>query len=178
MALAIAEFLQKPCKFDDKMCVRGALAERLICLFCLCMLFGSIPGDRFIAPVLKKLTPDDYDKWVPIILSWITKSIAMSIAWYIQAVISGVTSSLKGGLMMANAAFQFCTYRKISLFGLIPEDTSKSVVDEFLSYLFAALGFYVQFRSGFSLPAPLKLVFWPLEVAEYYIRWTITKKKA
>ena len=140
--------------------------------------FPHTTGDRFIAPVLKKLTPDDYDKWVPIILSWITKSIAMSIAWYIQAVISGVTSSLKGGLMMARAAFQFCTYRKITLFGFIPEDESKSVVDEVLSYVFAALGFYVQFRSGFSLPAPLNLLLWPLEVGEYYIRWTITKKSA
>lgn len=135
-------------------------------------------GDRFIAPVLKKLTPDDYQKWVPVILSWITKSIAMSIAWYIQAVITGVTSSLKGGLMMARATYQFCVYRKIHLFGLIPEDDSKSVVDEGLSYIFAGLGFYVQFRSGFSLPSPLNLLLWPLEVAEYYIRWTITKKTA
>ena len=100
----------------------------------------------------------------------------MSIAWYIQSVISGVTSALKGGLMMALALFEACKHRKITLFGLIPEDANQSIVDEVLSYVFAGLGFYVQFRSGFSLPAPLKLLLWPLEVAEYYIRWTITKK--
>jgi len=125
---------------------------------------------------LKKLVPDDYDKWVPVILSWITKSIAMSIAWSIQSVISGFTSALKGGLMMARAVYQFCVYRNIDLFGLIHSDHTKSVVDEGLSYIFAALGFYVQFRSGFTLPAPLNLLLWPLELCEYYIRWTITKK--
>ena len=102
----------------------------------------------------------------------------MSIAWYIQSVIAGVTSALKGGLMMARAAYMFCTYRNINLFGLIPPDNSKSVVDEVLSYIFAALGFYVQFRSGFTLPTPLNLLLWPLQVGEYYIRWTITKKSA
>jgi hypothetical protein len=127
---------------------------------------------------LKKLTPDDYDKWVPVILSWITKSIAMSIAWYIQSVVTGVTSALKGGLMMANAAYFMLVRHKINLFGLTPADSTKSVVDEVLSYIFAALGFYVQFRSGFTLPGPLKLLLWPLQVAEYYIRWTITKKSA
>ena len=102
----------------------------------------------------------------------------MSIAWYIQSVISGVTSALKGGLMMARAFYQFLTYRKINLLGLTPPDSTQSVVDEGLSYLFAGLGFYVQFRSGFSLPKPLNLLLWPLEVGEYYIRWTITKKTA
>lgn len=138
----------------------------------------TLTGDRFIAPVLKKLTPDDYDKWIPIILGWIAKGIAMSIAWYIQSVITGFTSALKGGLMMARAFYQFCIYRGFTLGGLIPEDHSKSVVDEGLSYLFAGLGFYVQFRSGFVLPAPLNLILWPLQVGEYYIRWTITKKSA
>eukprot|EP00977_Amphora_coffeiformis_P024138 scaffold15108_cov180-Amphora_coffeaeformis.AAC.14 len=123
------------------------------------------------------MTPDDYDKWVPVIMRWISKSIAMSIAWKVQAVISGVSSSLKGGLIMADATFQAAKYRKITLFGLIPEDATKFVADEILTYTFAAMGFYTQFRSGFSLPAPWNLVFWPLEVAEYYIRWSITDKK-
>eukprot|EP00977_Amphora_coffeiformis_P011073 scaffold2655_cov179-Amphora_coffeaeformis.AAC.6 len=100
----------------------------------------------------------------------------MSIAWSIQSVISGFTSALKGGLMMAQAFYQFCVYRNIDLFGLIPPDNTKSVVDEALSYVFAGLGFYVQFKSGFTLPAPLNLLLWPLQLAEQYIRWTITKK--
>lgn len=64
--------------------------------------------------------------------------------------------------MMANAAYHFCLHHKIFLFGLINADSSKSFVDEALSYVFAGLGFYVQFKSGFSLPSPLNLVLWPL----------------
>lgn len=124
------------------------------------------------------MTPDDYDKWVPVIMSWISKSIAMSIAWYVQSVITGVSSSFKGGLIMAEATVQACKHRKITVFGLMPEDAEKSIVDEILAYTFAGMGFYVQFQSGFRLSAPWNIIFWPLEVAEYYIRWTITEKKA
>ena len=139
------------------------------------MHFGS--GDRFIAPVLKKLTPDDYDKWVPVLLSWIAKAIAMSIAWYVQAIISGVSSSLKGGLVMASAAVHAAQYRQITMFGLIPAHAEKTLVDEVLAYTFAAAGFYTQFQNNFKLPAPWNLVLWPLEVAEWYIRWSITDNK-
>ena len=142
------------------------------------LLISAYTGDRFITPVLKKLTPDDYDKWVPVVLGWITKAIAVSIAWYIQSIVTGVTSALKGGLMMANAVYFILVKRNIDLFGLAPADMSKSLLDEVLSYIFAALGFYVQFRSGVSLPAPLNLLLWPLQMAEYYIRWTITKRAA
>jgi hypothetical protein len=32
--------------------------------------FMKRPVDRFIAPTVKMATPDEYDKWVPIILGW------------------------------------------------------------------------------------------------------------
>jgi hypothetical protein len=133
-------------------------------------------GDRFIAPTLQKIIPKDYSKWVPVILSWIAKAIAISIAWYIQTIVSATASALTGGLMMARATYQACLHRKINLFGLIPEDHSQTVVDEGLSYLFAGLGFYTQFRLGFKLPAPFNILLFPFEFAEYYIRWSITKK--
>ena len=100
----------------------------------------------------------------------------MSIAWYIQTVVSAATSAMKGGLMMARAIYQFCVYRELKLFGMIPDDHTKSSVDEVLSYIFAGLGFYVQFKLGFKLPTPLNLILFPFEIVEYYIRWTITKQ--
>lgn len=136
--------------------------------------FLKKPADRFIAPTLQLAIPDDYAKWVPIVLGWIAKSIAMALAWYIQSVVSAVASALKGGLMMSRAFYQFCLYRGIKLFGLIPDDHTDSVVDEVFSYLFAGLGFYFQFRAGFALPVPFNLILWPFEIAEYYIRWSIT----
>ena len=132
--------------------------------------FLNKPANRFITPVVQKVIPDDYDKWVPIVMGWITKSIAMSIAWYIQSIISATTSALAGGLMMARAAYKFGIHHKV-----LQKGHEESVIDEVLSYVFAALGFYVQFQSNFGLPFPLNFVLWPFQVAEYWIRWTITK---
>jgi hypothetical protein len=79
--------------------------------------------------------------------------------------------------MMARATYHFCVHRKINLFGLIPDDHTTSNVDEILSYAFAALGFYFQFRQRFTLPFPLNVILFPFEIAEYYIKWTITSRK-
>ena len=79
--------------------------------------------------------------------------------------------------MMAQATYHFCLHRNIKLFGLVKESAADTVLDEGLSYVFAGLGFYAQFKSGFKLPAPMNLLLWPFELAEYYIRWTITKAK-
>lgn len=46
--------------------------------------FFKKPVDRFVAPTLKLAIPADYEKWVPVVLSWMVKAIAMSIAWKIQ----------------------------------------------------------------------------------------------
>lgn len=70
--------------------------------------FLKKPVDRFIAPTLQLATPKGYKRWVPVILNWICKSIAMSIAWYIQTIISAFTSALEGGLIMARTVQRVC----------------------------------------------------------------------
>jgi hypothetical protein len=42
------------------------------------------PIDRFITPIVNVAIPNDYEKWVPVVMSWIVKGIAMTIAWKIQ----------------------------------------------------------------------------------------------
>lgn len=46
--------------------------------------FLKKPIDRFITPAVNVAIPQDYEKWVPVVMSWIVKAIAMSIAWKIQ----------------------------------------------------------------------------------------------
>jgi hypothetical protein len=139
--------------------------------------FLKQPVDRFVAPTINAAVPAEYAKWTPVVISWIIKAAAVSVAWYVQSVMSAFTSALAGGLMMARAIYKFCTHRGITLWGWIPEDDTKSNVDEILSYLFAGLGFYFQFTNYFLLPAPLNLILWPFQLAEKYIQWTITKRK-
>ena len=100
----------------------------------------------------------------------------MSIAWYIQAVRSAFASALAGGLMMARSAYQALLVRDIKLGGLVKANHEDSSLDEVLSYIFAALGFYFQFKLGFDMPFPFNLLLWPCEVAEWWLRWLITNQ--
>jgi len=135
------------------------------------------PTNRFVAPVVKLAIPKDYGKWVPVVLSWITKSIAMSFAFYVQSIVSAAASALSGGLFMARSLYNFWVEHRLFSFGMIaPENHEDTYIDEILSYAFAGTGFYMQFRSGFSLPSPLNWILWPFQLAEYYIRWSITRK--
>jgi hypothetical protein len=104
----------------------------------------------------------------------ICKSIGMSIAWYIQTVRSAFASAVTGGLMMARAVYEALLCRGITLGGLVKEDHKDSSLDEMLSYVFAGLGFYFQYMLGFNVPFPFSVLFFPFQMAESYIRWSIT----
>jgi hypothetical protein len=187
VALSIAEFLNRPC-------------DRVVTP----LLQAAIPAeyDKWVPVVLRvsnKSAPHIYMrardnvfclfnmifqcysccykmyKRMPYV-QWITKSIAMSIAWYIQSIQSAFASALIGGVMIGHSFVHFCAHRGITLGGLIPPRHQDTMVDEVLSYIFAAMGFYFQLRLGFKLPFPLNLVLWPFGTADYYIRWAITKR--
>mmetsp|Transcript_118674 Transcript_118674/g.343232 ORF Transcript_118674/g.343232 Transcript_118674/m.343232 type:complete len:332 (+) Transcript_118674:83-1078(+) len=136
--------------------------------------FLKRPVDRYLAPTIQKAVPDEYDRWVPIILGWIAKSIGMSIAYYVHSVRSAFASALTGGLIMARASYQALVDRKIDLGGLLKPDHNDSMADEALSYIFAALGFVFQLSIGFKLPFPLNLILWPFSMGEWAVRWLIT----
>lgn len=136
--------------------------------------FIKKPLNRYVAPIVQAATPDEYDKWIPILFGWFVKAIAISIAWYIQAVISAVTSSLIGALMISRAVLTISRRKTKAIAGVIPEDLSETNIDEFASYALAAFGVYVQFKMNFDVPFPLNIPLFPFEFAEYYIRWSVT----
>lgn len=76
--------------------------------------------------------------------------------------------------MMSRTVYAELVERKIDLGGLVTEDHSKSHFDEYMSYAFAAMGFYFQFKMGFDMPFPFNLILWPFEFVEWFIRWSIT----
>ena len=136
--------------------------------------FLKRPIDRFLAPTVEIAVPDEYDKWVPIVLGWIAKTIGMTIAWTFAAIREAFASSMKGGLMMSRSLYQELVERKIDLGGLITVDHEDSNADEYLSYIFAFFGFYFQARFGFSMPFPFNILLLPVEMAEFFIRWSVT----
>uniref|UniRef100_A0A7S4I9Z4 Uncharacterized protein n=1 Tax=Odontella aurita TaxID=265563 RepID=A0A7S4I9Z4_9STRA len=134
--------------------------------------FIKSPLDRFVAPVVEAAVPDEYDRWVPVTLGWLAKSIAISIAWYIETIRSAFTSALNGGLIMSRALLKIARQKGVSF---VPEKHEDTSIDEIASYVFAGLGFYFQFKMGFKVPFPFNIILMPFEMAEYWIRWTITK---
>lgn len=46
--------------------------------------FLKKPLDRYVTPFATKVCPTEYAKWIPVVMSWIGKTIGMMIAWYIQ----------------------------------------------------------------------------------------------
>jgi len=136
--------------------------------------FLKRPIDDYVAPTVAMAVPKNYQKWVPVILGWIAKSVGMSVAWTIQAVISAFTSACEGGLIMSRIILKQSYERGYTFGGLIPANHEDTKIDEYLSFLFAALGFYFQYKLGFDVPFPFNILLFPFEIAEYYIKWTIT----
>jgi len=95
------------------------------------------------------------------------KSIGIFIAWKIQTVLSAFASALAGGLVMSRAM--------LLVFYKGKKDHGETMIDEFASYALAALGFYFQYSFSFSTPFPLNVFLFPVGIADYYIRWAVTK---
>jgi len=132
--------------------------------------FLKKPANRHLSPLIQMAVPAEYSRWVPVIMGWVIKSFAMSIAWYIEAIRSAFASALTGGLLMARSTLVWLQRFKFVKI----KHQSETSVDEVLSYFFAACGFYFQFKLGFSVPYPFNLLLFPFEIAEYYIKWSIT----
>jgi len=130
--------------------------------------------NRYITPTIQSATPKEYERWVPVVVGWICKSIGISLAWYIQAVISAVTTALEGGKIAAYAILKFFKDKDMNPGGFIPDDLDETYLDEGIAYVLAVGGVYFQFKLGFDMPFPFNILLFPFEFAETYIRWSIT----
>ena len=63
--------------------------------------------------------------------------------------------------MMARSFYYFCAHRGYKFWGM-GDSHEDSYIDEVLSYVFAALGFYFQYKIGFDVPFPFNLLLLPL----------------
>lgn len=134
-----------------------------------------------LEPPVKMCVSQDYHKWVPVVIGWGCKAVAMNIAWRIQRVLTASTSAMAGGLMFSRAILRMLSKRGIRLLGLIREDSVESPLEDVIGFTVAAIGFYTQIetqhKNGFTfeVPFPISLVTWPFDIAERWIQWEITK---
>ncbi|CAK9050483.1 Uncharacterized protein SCF082_LOCUS27838 [Durusdinium trenchii] len=132
---------------------------------------------RKLEPAIESVIPEDYQKWVPVVTRWTCKALAISLAWWIQRIISAVHSAIRGG-MIFGAYLVRRLYRGAVDFlrekGFLVVDHRETYIDEAIGWSIAVLGFLMQLAMGFQLPFLFNLVLWPIQLVEAFIVWTVS----
>lgn len=126
------------------------------------------PTQHYIEPILSKMVEEEYKQWVPVVLKWICKAVAVSIAWWIQRVISAFHSCIRGGLMFGRELVDYMHEK-----GYVKFNSDDTFIDEGIGWGIAVLGLFTQFYFGFGVPFPLNLFFLPLNFVEAFIAWSV-----
>eukprot|EP00747_Dinoflagellata_sp_TGD_P024135 gnl/TRDRNA2_/TRDRNA2_130342_c1_seq1.p1 gnl/TRDRNA2_/TRDRNA2_130342_c1~~gnl/TRDRNA2_/TRDRNA2_130342_c1_seq1.p1 ORF type:complete len:343 (+),score=81.68 gnl/TRDRNA2_/TRDRNA2_130342_c1_seq1:87-1115(+) len=127
------------------------------------------PASRYIEPALKEAIPEEYKQWVPIVMRWTCKAVAITIAWWIQRIISASHAAIRGGLLCARALVNYLHQQ-----GKLQMDDKNTYLDEYSGWALAAVGFLFQLWTWFSVPFPLNILFLPITILEAWIQWTVS----
>jgi hypothetical protein len=122
----------------------------------------------YLEEALNHTVPDDYKKWIPMVVSYSVKALSVSLAWMLQRIISAFHSSIRGGHKAAQHFLRFGSSK-----GLFTYDEDQ-YYDEALGYSLGVLGFYFQYSLGFGqLFFPLNLMLMPLTTAETILEYYV-----
>jgi hypothetical protein len=147
--------------------------------FCKVLTLGSAISDAVLPPVLAVLVPlvtslspigPEYHKWVPVVIKYSFKAMIISVVFFLQRIVSGLHSSIRGGLMISRNLLDYL--RAMKILDIKEEGT---YIDEVVGYLLAALGFYFQLSSLFRLPFPVNVLLFPASIAESFLMWAVSK---
>ena len=83
------------------------------------------PALRYAQPVLKKCIDEDYHKWIVPGITYVCKSVAISIAWTIQRVISAFHSAVRGGQLAGKGVVHY-----LHKYGFIDVNEDDTYADE------------------------------------------------
>jgi len=129
------------------------------------------PATIIFVPILSTALPSKYHQWISPSINLVCKSLAVTVAWYIQRVISAVESAIRGGLMFSRRILSFLNDKGI--LDLKEEDT---YLDEIVGWLLAFVGIYFQLNNFFGLPFPLNLLLFPISTFENILIWIISSE--
>eukprot|EP00760_Papus_ankaliazontas_P035334 PhM_4_TR7747/c0_g1_i1/m.49918 len=114
-----------------------------------------------VTKTVEDALPEEFKKWSPTVVDYVFKAFGVSIAWFLQRVISAFHSAMRGGQMFASCLATYLkTHRDI--------DLSANVVNG-LALAASVMGFLWQLNHGFSVPFPLNLLLLPVTIAEWIL---------
>lgn len=142
---------------------------------------AKYPIIRFFTPALSAALGPDMAHWTQTLVETALTFVAVIFAWWLQMIISAFYSGLRGGRMFADHAIAYLVDK--DLMGKVPLikqpfDPDESFLDEIVGYSLAAFGFMFQILNGFTLPFPLNLVFLPLTIIEWFLRFQISMESS
>jgi hypothetical protein len=131
----------------------------------------EVPAKQYVLPVVVKLLPEEHRKWAWPLISYGIRSIAISVAWFIQRVVSSFHSALRGGIMFSRNILHY-----LDAMNIIKINHEETYLDEAIGYGLAALGLFFQLSLGFAVPFPLNILLFPVTMVEYFLVWTVSSK--
>ena len=99
-----------------------------------------VPLTQVLVHVMDKET----HKWIPTIIFYTCKVVAIAVAIHVQKLLSAFYSAVRGGLLVSRNVM-YVLDRK----GVFKLDPNETYVDEVTGWALAAVGFYCQFSGGF-----------------------------
>jgi hypothetical protein len=130
----------------------------------------SKPAVRFAEPALKGMLDEEFHKWIVPAVCYLSRFCAMSVAFWLQRMISTVHSAVQGGQLFTSAGARY-----LNKYGVISFDPDKSTLDEKAGYVVAALGIYVQWFIG--TPILLSVLLLPFTILDWCVQTTIAMAK-
>jgi hypothetical protein len=157
--------------------VIGSLRSKFLGSITLGASIGDITNEMispYLVPALQSLWPDDYEKWIPIVLRYVCASMGMSFAWFIQRIISAFHSSFRGSFLLVSALLAYLT--KYGYISPLTKTQKKTYV--LFGMGLGVMGFGWQFMSGFTLPFPLNILLLPLTITESVLMHVVATSAA
>jgi hypothetical protein len=128
------------------------------------------PAEMVLVPPLRMVLPDEYKKWAQPLVMYTVRSAAISVAWFLQRVISAFHSAVRGGTMCSRNLLNYLGKR-----GIIPEiNHEDTYLDEIVGAALAGLGLLFQLSFGFQLPFPLNIILFPFTLMEWFLIRMVT----
>mmetsp|Transcript_7093 Transcript_7093/g.15153 ORF Transcript_7093/g.15153 Transcript_7093/m.15153 type:complete len:370 (+) Transcript_7093:42-1151(+) len=131
-------------------------------------------GERVTGRLLRKvgyvLMPDEYDKWVPAIVSYSWRLFGIWFSLMIQRGISAFYSSMRGAELFLWGTLTYLVRRRVLSRTHVEPGTVAFTV---LITLIGGFGFYWQLIHFFQLPFPLNILFFPLTLVEWFIQLSL-----
>ncbi|KAF5835127.1 hypothetical protein DUNSADRAFT_7846 [Dunaliella salina] len=127
-------------------------------------------AQKIAGPALMRTLPKEHHKWIDLLISYACRSLAVTIAWWCQRIISALHCAMRGGQMILKGVSRALVRHNIQL----PLDLSPShPAFPAACTALGSIGFTFQAMHGFSLPFPLNILLLPFRILEWALYYML-----